>query len=49
MMTQSSQQMVANFLLHVVSFLRYVSRQQGDTNCRRELRGFVGYLTELQR
>ena len=31
--TPCSQQMAANFLLHMVSFLRYVSRQQGETNC----------------
>ena len=31
--TPCSQQMAANFLLHMVSILRYVSRQQGETNC----------------
>ena len=31
-MTQSSQQMVAKFLLHVVSYLGYVSWQQGEIN-----------------
>ena len=31
MTTPLSQQMVANFLLHVVNYLGYVSRQQGET------------------
>ena len=30
--TPCSQQMAANFLLHMVSILRYVSRQQGEIN-----------------